>query len=98
MPAELSEEQERSLWLGLRSNLCAALELEAGIIINTGILPDVPPRIQDMTGLQINELEERETQACTRDPADLTNAELRLNVRRLEWLSRVHLLAMRDAT
>lgn len=88
----------------LRQNLCEDLTYIAGVILNTGILTRVPPRIQELTGLHIDELEAKETRACL-EPAGEAAAQkaptvegLLDEVRTIEWLIRMHLVAMREVT
>lgn len=99
LPSTLTDAQQRDELMRLRQALCQDLELVAGILMNTGIVAEVPPKIQEITGLQLLELEEMETRACRDvDLTQLSLSELRENVRTIEWLVKVHLAAMREVT
>lgn len=98
-PGPLTEQRLHTLLLNLREDLCNDLQFIAGIILNTGTLTEVPPKIQALTGLRIDQLEEMETRACvTSDeqhaPQDQTTIQLFENVRAIEWLVKVHLAAL----
>lgn len=103
MDKALSELQLRTGLLALRQSLCQDLQYIAGIILNTGILIEVPPRIQKLTGLRIDELEAMETNACSLagDQAELSDKtvyQLLEEAREIEWLIKMHLAAMDDVT
>lgn len=98
-PGPLTEQHLQAILLSLRESLCENLQCIAGIILNTGTLPEVPPKIQALTGLGIDQLEEMETQTCiTSDeqhaPQGQTTTQLLENVRTIEWLVKIHLAAI----
>lgn len=99
LEGDLSEQELRTELIETKQGMCQDLELIAGVILNTGILSKVPARIQDMTDMQINELESMETQACLeQDVENMSTTDLLNNVRNIKWLVKVHLVAMDDVT
>lgn len=96
LPSELGMEDKRAELLRMRSALCKDLQLLGAVIINVGILPEVPPRIMEITGMPIDELEAEETAICGRiePPETMSLRELAESVRTIEWLNRIHLEAM----
>src|SRR5512143_88161 len=99
----LDEERLRGELIALSTGLCRDLTYVAGVILNTGILSQVPKRIQELTGMRIDELEALETRACidAGDPTraqDLTTVELLQQVRTIQWLITIHLAAMAEVT
>lgn len=100
----LTDKELREQLAALRRNLCDELTYLAGIIINAGILTKVPRKIQEMTGMRVDELEAMETRAClgqasgTAAPRPMTTEQQLDEVRTIEWLLRMHLAAMRDVT
>src|SRR5512135_523012 len=102
-PGPVDEERLRGELLALRAGLCRDLTYAAGVILNTGILSAVPKRIQELTGLRVDELEALETRTCldTRElprAQDLSASELLQQVRTIKWLVTLHLVAMAEVT
>lgn len=62
--SELSDEELRAQLIASKETACSDLELIAGILVSTGVLPQVPPMIAALTGMPVDELEARETAAC----------------------------------
>ena len=99
----LDEERLRGALIALKAGLCRDLTYVAGVILNTGILSAVPKRIQELTGMRIDELEALETRACIdtgelTGAQDLSTAELLQEVRTIQWLITIHLAAMAEVT
>lgn len=101
----LTDDELRRQVATLRRSLCDELTYIAGIIINTGILTKVPKKIQEMTGMRVDELEAMETRAClglargaAAQEEHATAAEHLDELRTIEWLLRMHLAAMREVT
>ena len=102
-PGPLDEERLRGELLALKAGLCRDLTYAAGVILNTGILSAVPKRIQELTGLRVDELEALETRACLDTgelprAQDLSASELLQEVRTIKWLVTLHLVAMAEVT
>jgi len=99
----LDEKRLRGALISLKEGLCRDLTYVAGVILNTGILSAVPKRIQELTGMRIDELEALETRACIdtgelTEAQDLSTAELLQEVRTIQWLVTIHLAAMVEVT
>jgi hypothetical protein len=96
---ELSEEVLRAQLIATKQTACADLGLIAGILVSTGVLPQVPPMISGLTGMPVDELEARETAAC-QDVGDAQPDEEKSTVELLneastaQWLVQIHLGAM----
>lgn len=96
---ELPEEELRAHLIATRQTACEDLGLIAGILVSTGVLPQVPPMISGLTGMPIDELEARETAAC-QQVGDAQPDEERSTVQLLneastaQWLVQIHLGAM----
>ena len=96
---DLSEETLREALIKSKETSCADLELIAGILVSTGVLPQVPPMISGLTGMPIDELEARETQACQQvgdevPDTEKTTVELLNEANTAQWLVQIHLGAM----
>ena len=77
-------------------------EVASSVILNTGALNGFRPMIQDVSGLSIGELE-TELQTCTPEgfatgAETMTTAELVQGVRMVEWLLKIHLVSLDQAT
>jgi hypothetical protein len=96
LPSDPGEEEKRAELLRMRSALCKDLQLLGAVILNVGILPRVPPRIMEITGMPIDDLEAEETAICGQigPPEAMSSRELIESVRTVEWLNRIHLEAM----
>lgn len=96
---ELTEDVLRAQLITAKETSCADLGLIAGILVSSGVLPAVPPMISGLTGMPVDELEARETQACQEVgdavPDDQkSTAELANEARTAQWLVQIHLGAM----
>jgi hypothetical protein len=97
---DLSEEQLRAQLIANKQTSCADLGLIAGILVSTGVLPQVPPMISGLTGMPVDELESRETGICQEVGADATpdteksTVELMNEAATARWLVQIHLGAM----
>lgn len=100
LPAgDLTEDELRAQLIAAKAASCGELGLIAGILVSTGVLPQVPPTISALTGLPVDELEARETAACqdvTGDTPDAEQsiAELMNEAATVQWLVGIHLGAM----
>jgi hypothetical protein len=95
----LSEDALRTQLIASRQTACADLGLIAGILVSTGVLPQVPPMISGLTGMPIDELEARETQACqevgdAQPDEEKSTAQLLNDANTAQWLVQIHLGAM----
>lgn len=96
---DLSEEELRAQLIASKQTSCADLGLIAGILVSTGVLPQVPPMIAALTGMPVDELEARETAAC-QEVGDAVPDEEKSTVQLLneantaQWLVQIHLGAM----
>jgi hypothetical protein len=95
----LSEEVLRAQLIAAKETSCADLELIAGILVSTGVLPQVPPMISGLTRMPIDELEARETEACQQVSGEVADAEkstvaLLNEANTAQWLVQIHLGAM----
>lgn len=96
---DLSEDQLRSQLIATRQTACADLGLIAGILVSTGVLPQVPPMISALTGMPVNELEARETAACqqvgdAQPDEEKSTVQLLNEASTAHWLVQIHLGAM----
>jgi hypothetical protein len=96
---DLSDETLRAQLISSKETACGDLELIAGVLVSTGVLPKVPPMISALTGLPIDELEARETQACQQvgdevPDEEKTTVELLNEANTAQWLVQIHLGAM----
>lgn len=96
---DLSEEALREQLIAAKATSCADLGLIAGILVSTGVLPQVPPMISALTGMPVDELEARETAACQQVgdavPDDQKSTVQLLNeANTARWLVQIHLGAM----
>ena len=85
-----------------KQDLCQDLEVASSLILNTGALNGFRPLIQEVSGLNIGELE-IELQTCTPSGIafsmeHMTAAELVQDVRMVEWLLKIHLVSLDQAT
>jgi hypothetical protein len=97
--SDLSEGDLRAQLIASKETACADLGLIAGILVSTGVLPQVPPMISALTGLPVDELEARETAACQEVgdamPDDEKSTVQLLNeANTAQWLVQIHLGAM----
>ncbi len=95
----LTDEELRAQLIAAKQTSCADLQLIAGILISTGVLPQVPPMISGLTGMPIDELEARETAACQQVGDEIADeekstAELQNEANTVQWLVQIHLGAM----
>ncbi len=96
---DLSDEELRAQLIAAKQTSCADLQLIAGILVSTGVLPQVPPMISGLTGMPIDELEARETRACQQVGNEIADeekstAELLNEANTAQWLVQIHLGAM----
>jgi hypothetical protein len=96
---ELSEDALRAQLIASKETACADLELIAGILVSTGVLPQVPPMISALTGMPVDELEARETGACQQiagatPDAEKSTVQLLNEANTAQWLVQIHLGAM----
>jgi hypothetical protein len=96
---ELSEEELRAQLIATKQTACGDLGLIAGILVSTGVLPQVPPMISGLTGMPVDELEARETAACqevgdTQADEEKSTVQLLNEVSTAQWLVQIHLGAM----
>ncbi|MDQ2654350.1 MAG: hemerythrin domain-containing protein [Chloroflexota bacterium] len=96
---ELTEDELRAQLIAAKQTSCADLGLIAGVLVSTGVLPQVPPMISGLTGMPVDELEARETAACQQvgdEVADQekSTAELQNEANTAQWLVQIHLGAM----
>jgi hypothetical protein len=96
---ELSEEALRAQLIASKETSCADLGLIAGILVSTGVLPQVPPMISALTGMPVDELEARETEACQQVSGEAADEEkstvtLLNEATTAQWLVQIHLGAM----
>jgi hemerythrin len=99
----LEDDRLRAELVDLKARLCRDLTYAAGIILNTGILSAVPARIQELTGMRVDELEALETRACidtgsSAAATSLGSRDLLQEVRTIQWLVTIHLAAMAEVT
>lgn len=99
---QLTDAALRAELLAHKLDLCQDLEAASSVILNTGVLNGFRPLIQDVAGMTIPELEAA-LQTCTPEgfeaaARDKTNAELVADVRMVEWLLKIHLGALDQAT
>lgn len=98
---DLTDSAFRTQLLGHKQDLCQDLEVASSVILNTGALNGFRPMIQDVSGLSIGELE-TELQTCTPEGfaanEGMTSAELVADVRMVEWLLKIHLVSLDQAT
>ncbi|MCC6315467.1 MAG: hemerythrin domain-containing protein [Thermomicrobiales bacterium] len=95
----VAEETLRQQLIAAKATSCADLELIAGILVSSGVLPQVPPMISALTGMPIDELEARETTACQQVGEALPDdqksiAQLLNEANTAQWLVQIHLGAM----
>ncbi|MCC7022094.1 MAG: hemerythrin domain-containing protein [Thermomicrobiales bacterium] len=96
---DLSEDALRAQLIASKQTSCADLELIAGILVSSGVLPQVPPMISALTGMPIDELEARETGACQEVGGAMPDTEkstvaLMNEAATAQWLVQIHLGAM----
>ena len=96
---DLSEADLRAQLIAAKETSCADLQLIAGILVSTGVLPQVPPMISGLTGMPIDELEARETNACQQVGDEIPDEEkstvaLLNEANTAQWLVQIHLGAM----
>lgn len=98
---DLDDAALRAQLLGHKQDLCQDLEVASSVILNTGALNGFRPMIQDVSGLSIGELE-TELQTCTPEGftanESMTTADLVQDVRMVEWLLKIHLVSLDQAT
>lgn len=99
---ELDDAGLRSQLIAHKQDLCQDLEVASSLILNTGALNGFRPLIQEVSGLTIGELEIK-LQTCT--PSGLafsaehmTTTQLVEDVRMVEWLLKIHLVSLDQAT
>ncbi len=96
---DLSEEDLRASLIEAKTTACEDLGLIAGVLVSSGVLPQVPPMISSLTGMPVDELEARETAAC-QEVGDAQPDEEKSTVQLLNdaataaWLVQIHLGAM----
>lgn len=95
----LSDEELRAQLIASKQTSCGDLELIAGILVSTGVLPQVPPMISGLTGMPVDELEARETEACQQVGDEIADEEkstaaLLNEANTAQWLVQIHLGAM----
>lgn len=96
---DLAEEDLRAQLIAAKQTSCADLELVAGILVSTGVLPMAPPMISGLTGMPVDELEARETNACQQVGDEIADEEkstvaLLNEANTAQWLVQIHLGAM----
>ncbi len=96
---DLSDEDLRAALIASKQTSCADLGLIAGILVSTGVLPQVPPMISALTGMPVDELEARETAACQEvgdavPDEEKSTAQLLNEATTAQWLVQIHLGAM----
>lgn len=99
---ELDDARLRSQLIAHKQDLCQDLEVASSLILNTGALNGFRPLIQEVSGLTIGELE-IELQTCTSSGIafsvqHMTTSELVQDVRMVEWLLKIHLVSLDQAT
>lgn len=98
---DFGDTELRGQLLGHKQDMCQDLEVASSVILNTGALNGFRPMIQDVSGLSIAELE-TELQTCTPEGfsanESMTAAELVADVRMVEWLLKIHLVSLDQAT
>lgn len=99
---DLSDDALRAELLAHKQELCQDLQVVSSVILNTGVLGGFRPLIQDVAGMNIGQLE-AELETCTPDgfrqrAMTSSNAELVADVRMVEWLLNIHLVALDQAT
>ncbi len=92
----------RAELLAHKQELCQDLEVASSLILNTGALNGFRPLIQEVSGLTIGELE-IELQTCTPGGIEfssqyMSTTELVHDVRMVEWLLKIHLVSLDQAT
>lgn len=95
----LSEDVLRQQLIATKATACGDLELIAGILVSSGVLPQVPPMISALTGMPVDELEARETAACQQvgdavPDAEKSTVQLLNEANTAQWLVQIHLGAM----
>lgn len=95
----LSEAELRAQLITAKQTSCADLGLIAGVLVSTGVLPQVPPMISGLTGMPVAELEARETEACQQVGDEVADEEkstatLMNEANTAQWLVQIHLGAM----
>jgi hypothetical protein len=96
---DLAEEDLRAQLIATKQTACGDLGLIAGILVSTGVLPQVPPMISGLTGMPVDELEARETAACqevgdAQPDEEKSTVQLLNEVITAQWLVQIHLGAM----
>ena len=89
----------RSELIAMKQSACADLGLIAGILVSTGVLPQVPPMISALTGMPVDELEARETAACqavgaAQPDEEKSTIQLLNEASTAQWLVQIYLGAM----
>ncbi|HEU5432569.1 MAG TPA: hypothetical protein VFU81_12950 [Thermomicrobiales bacterium] len=95
----LDAAQLRTQLIASKVASCAELGTIAGILVSTGVLPQVPPTISALTGMSVDALEARETATCqqvdgAKSDAEKSTVELLNDANMAQWLVQIHLVAM----
>jgi hemerythrin-like domain-containing protein len=96
----LGGQQERDELLQLRNRLCQNLNMVTSIYMNTGVLLKVGAQMENITGLKMEQIQNRQAQACSQveSSQDITKTKVFNQIKTIEWLNRVHTAAMVHVT
>jgi hypothetical protein len=95
---EPTEGELRAQLIATRQDLCQDVELASSLILNAGVLTVFPDKIQAAAGMGITALEEELKVCSPSDDAGKSTAKLVNEVRKAEWLAKLHLTALESAT